>query len=303
MNRRISSRITLALPALLMCGLLHAEDATNLLSFANALLAEKDYYRAITEYKRFLHLFPSNPEADAARYAVGLAYFRGEKWEPAIEAFRNVQATDENGECGKRAQLMIGEAAYHSGDYPAALDAFDAFARNHSSDDLSPDAAMRATQCLFLLGKTRLAQAQAVRMTEQHSTDGRIAELLQEMKDSDNLPRKSAALAGSLSAILPGAGQLYTERPRDAGISFLLNSSLIALAIIAFQNDEPVAGGILSVVELSWYAGNIYGAVNGAQKFNRSQRQRFIEKLDFKCGIMRGANESPMPTGGISIHF
>ena len=303
MNRQIPAWIALIFYAFCLCGRSRAEEASNLLSFANALFAEEDYYRAITEYKRLLHLYPSNPYSNSIQYAIGLAYFRGEKWDSALDAFQNIQSVDENNGVGTLSQLMMGESAYRAGDYPVAMDTFDAFARNHVSDKLSPDAQMRKIQCLFLLGETQQAQAQSAHTSEQYPTDDRVAEFSREMKGSDKLPRKSPILAGSLSAILPGAGQLYTKRPRDAGISFLLNGSLIALAVIAFENDEPVSGSILSIVELSWYTGNIYGAVNGAHKFNRSQRQRFIEKLDVGCGIMRSANEAPFPTGSITINF
>ena len=54
---------------------------------------------------------------------------------------------------------------------------------------------------------------------------------------------------------------------------------------------------------MSWYAGNVYGAVNGAHKFNRSERRRFIDRLDVECGIMRGADTLPVPGGRIGVQF
>lgn len=282
-----------------------ADSASNLMSFANSLYSEKDYYRAITEYKRYIHLYPDSPLASEARLAVGFAYFRGEKWSAARDAFQETRdsASAADSKSARLAQLLMGESSYYAGDYTAALDSFTAFYRQNPSDPHSPDVGMRASQCLLHLGKNQAAESQASSLLAARPANERAITFAREMQSVEALPRKSPLLAGSLSAVLPGAGQLYTHRPRDAGVSFLLNGSLIALAAIAFHNDEPVAGGILSLVELTWYSGNIYGAVNGAHKFNRSQRQRFLEKLDFECGIMRSANESLMPAGGISLHF
>jgi hypothetical protein len=46
----------------------------------------------------------------------------------------------------------------------------------------------------------------------------------------DDIQQKSPAVAGTLAAILPGAGHLYTERPRVALVAFLLNVAFIVSA-------------------------------------------------------------------------
>lgn len=277
-------------------------SASNDLSFANRLFQEQDYYRAVTEYKRFIHLHPDSPAATDARYAIGLSYFRGEKWDAAAAAFQDVRDMDPEGATGARALLMAAEADYRKGDYPSALDAFSAFVRNHGGDPAAADARMRIVQCYLHLGNTRNACEQANRGPE-NAADPRLKTLAAETVAIRDVPSKSPALAGTLSALVPGAGQLYIGRPRDAGVSFLINGGMIALAAVAFHNDEPVAGSIVSLVELSWYTGNIYGAVNGAHKYNRLQRRRFIDSLEVQCGIMRDADREWLPTGGVSLQF
>jgi len=73
-------------------------------------------------------------------------------------------------------------------------------------------------------------------------------------------------------SVIPGAGYLYLERYQDALISLLVNTALIFAAYEAFDNDLYVLGGIISFVELGFYAGNIYGATTSAHKINRSQK-------------------------------
>lgn len=297
MNIPTLIRFCLSFSTLLLAHGVRAEDAAHVRSFADSLFSEGDYYRAITEYKRFLHLSPADLDADSIRYAIGLSYWRGEKWDAAIDAFLDIEPAGDEPAWSRRAQLMLGESAYRKGDVPDALDAFVAYARSPADDEFTPDARMRAAQCLFLLGKTPPTP-----VPEDPGSD-RLGMFSRRMEEAPRIPRKSPMLAGTLSALLPGAGQLYIRRPRDAVISFLLNGSLIALAIIAFDNDEPVAGGLISAVEVSWYAGNVYGAVNGAHKFNRTERRRFIDRLDVECGIMRGVDAWPVPGGSVSVRF
>jgi TM2 domain-containing membrane protein YozV len=99
------------------------------------------------------------------------------------------------------------------------------------------------------------------------------------LENIGNLPHKSPAVAGSLAAVLPGAGHLYTERPRDALVAFLLNGAFIWSAIELFEDDKYVTGGIVTFFELGWYTGNIYSAVGSAHKFNKRTQETFRQGL------------------------
>jgi hypothetical protein len=47
----------------------------------------------------------------------------------------------------------------------------------------------------------------------------------------------------------------------------------------AFHSDQDVLGGILTFMELGFYTGNIYSAVNAAHKHNRKVQNDFRESL------------------------
>lgn len=103
--------------------------------------------------------------------------------------------------------------------------------------------------------------------------------LSQSLNNADKLPQKNPELAGTLAAILPGAGHLYSERPRDAAVSFLLNGAFIAAAIQLFRHGNEIVGGVAAFFELGWYSGNIYSAVSSAHKYNENIKIEFIHKL------------------------
>jgi hypothetical protein len=101
----------------------------------------------------------------------------------------------------------------------------------------------------------------------------------------DNLPVKSPAIACGLAAALPGAGHLYTERPRDAIIAFLLNGAFIWAAVELFDDEKYVAGGIVTFIELGWYSGNIYSAISNAHKYNRRVKNEFLQNLKNRSSL------------------
>jgi len=91
---------------------------------------------------------------------------------------------------------------------------------------------------------------------------------------------KSPALAGMLSAIIPGTGKIYVGEWGD-GITALLVTSLFAfLAYDNFQADHTTRAWIFTGLGAFFYAGNIYGSIASAQIFNAKIEFEFNEGLN-----------------------
>ena len=91
---------------------------------------------------------------------------------------------------------------------------------------------------------------------------------------------KSPALAGILSAIIPGSGKMYVGEWGD-GITALLVTSLFAfLAYDNFQADHTTRAWIFTGLGAFFYAGNIYGSIASAQIFNAKIEFEFNEGLN-----------------------
>jgi hypothetical protein len=104
-------------------------------------------------------------------------------------------------------------------------------------------------------------------------------ELAIRSQEGERLPYKSPSTAGVLAGVLPGSGHLYCDRYKDGVVAFLLNGLFTWAAIEAFDNDHEVLGGILGFLELGWYSGNIYSAVNSAHKHNRALKDNYLKSL------------------------
>jgi len=103
--------------------------------------------------------------------------------------------------------------------------------------------------------------------------------------DGHDLPRRSRPLAAALSAVLPGAGQVYTGRVADGVYS------LLAVAGSGFltwwfgsaperRDRTRVKTVFFGATTALFYAGGVYGAHRAACDFNRVQERRYAARAD-----------------------
>jgi TM2 domain-containing membrane protein YozV len=127
---------------------------------------------------------------------------------------------------------------------------------------------------------------------------GASQRLAEEVLDAEKIPQKSPLLAGLLSGILPGSGQLYNGRAGDALLAFFLNGLFIAGIIEAIDQDEAAIAGVLGFFEAGWYVGNVYGAINGAHKHNRQAIETFVHNMENRFRV-----EPPHASRLLGIRF
>ncbi|MBW1744366.1 MAG: tetratricopeptide repeat protein, partial [Deltaproteobacteria bacterium] len=85
-------------------------DSDRQYKFAEDLFQRGEYYRAIGEYERFIHFFPESENVVPARYRIGSAYLKGERYEEAIEAFMLVIRQYPQSGYADRSYLRMSEA-------------------------------------------------------------------------------------------------------------------------------------------------------------------------------------------------
>ena len=254
------------------------DSADRQFSFAETLFAEGDYYRAISEYKRFAFFFPDNKLVEKCAYRIGESYYNANRWQEALQTFTSFIMKYPG-------SPMMPGAMYHKGmsekqlkRYTDALSTFHELNKS-KSHEFTDKALYQSAVVLMEMEEWQQAR-QTFATVPQDSPLAKSASIIaSEIMHMDDLPKKSPATAGTLAAVLPGAGHLYTERPRDALVAFLLNGAFILGAIELFHHDNYVAGGIVTFFEIGWYTGNIYSAVGSAHKYNKRTLENFIEHL------------------------
>jgi tetratricopeptide (TPR) repeat protein len=82
---------------------------------------------------------------------------------------------------------------------------------------------------------------------------------------------KSPFLAGTLSAVIPGLGKVYTKNYGDGFMAFLFTGLNLWQAYQGFKKEgvHSVRGWIFGAIGFSFYLGNVYGAVKSAEKYNK----------------------------------
>jgi tetratricopeptide (TPR) repeat protein len=250
------------------------------MDFANHLYQACDYYRAITEYERFVFTYPDHPMAKLARYKIAMSYFMGQRWDQAADRFRSISEQYPNEEIGKRSLFSLGDMYLAKKDYLRAIPVFKSYLIAYPDDDRRDAARIQIGRCQLWQGDWRLAEETFGSIGPDSPLLSQSQGLAAGARGFPSIPRKYPVLAGTLSALLPGAGQLYIGRTTDAVISFLLNGVFIWGAVESFHNGNNVAGGILVAFESGWYLGNIFNATSGANKYNRRAEGDYIHQLE-----------------------
>ncbi len=254
-------------------------DCERQFTFAESLFNEADYFRAIGEYKRFIFLCPGSTQlCEKAYFRIGLSYFRANQWQGAREAFGTFLITFPDSIQKPDALYLKGMSEKHLSLHHEAIATFARLIET-GRNEYQAKATYQSALIFVDREEWKRAGEMFARIPEGNSLYDSARVFSAGIDRIDNLPYKSLPLAGTLAAVLPGAGHLYTERPKDALVAFLLNGFFIWSAIELFKDDKYITGGIVSFFELGWYTGNIYSAIGSAHKFNKRTREDFINGL------------------------
>lgn len=279
-------------------------NADRQFDFAEHLFAKKAYDRAITEYDRFIFLFPGDDRVEDALYQIGMAHFNSRRYPEAADAF--FQVIDHAGgrpvsksDTVARAYIRVSECYVNMGAVGQAVNNLNNLATAADSPELKDEARYRMGWILLEEGQWKNSALTFRQIRPEKKDQYHLPELFRAMEGSRDIPQKSPAAAGAL-AVVPGMGYLYCKRYRDALVSFALNGGMIAATYAAFDNDNPALGGLLTLVGLGFYSGNIYGSISSAHKYNQDQTQRFISVIRERYKL----DLSLSPTaGGASLSF
>ena len=279
-------------------------SAEQLLIFAERLMRAGEYFRAITEYRRFLFYYPDDPRCPMVHFSIGLAFYRGENYTEALQTFREVAQRYPDTAYGKQAWLWQGESLVRQGQYATAEQLYTEMTEHFSHDEIGQKARYQRAWTLLYRRQWREAATQFAQIAPGSALYQSAQLLAREALEGERLPMKSPVLAGAFSGILPGSGQLYNGRLGDALLAFFLNSLFIVGAIEAVHSNAHAVAGILSFFEVGWYVGNIYGAVNGAHKYNRHTTETLIRNLENRSHlVLPETRQTPMLGVQFSLGF
>ena len=251
-------------------------------SFADSLFQERDYLNAAHEYKRLLFLHPDVPQIDFIAFRVAASYQNAGKLENAIRAYQLLIDTYPKSVLVERAKNNIAQCHVLSGNTEQGLASLKRFLSEHKESGLAP----RAHFTIGMLHADKGEWAQASRVwSDVYSTypDTPFAEvsdrLARRIKNADTLPHRSPTVAGVLSALVPGSGQVYTGRTTD-GLYTFLGMVVLGSASFYYADQERYEVAIpVGVLSLFFYGNGIYQSIQSAQGFNVRHEAQFRNRL------------------------
>ncbi len=272
MNLKCVVFAVLAATLSLFCGFTAIAEVSPL-SLGSHFLKLGNYDAAITEYKRFLYFHPEDPRAGETYRNIGFAYREQGYWQEAIAAMRTAVQHAANREEKSEYQLelaviLIANQSYDFG----RLELIKVTMQNPSAPFYRRALFLQAIAFIY---QFRWEEAREV--LQDYTRDEKLDTLLE---NAVNVPQKSTRLAKVLSAILPGAGQVYAGNWRNGLNALALNSVLGYLTVDAVLDQHYVDAALWGGIVFSrYYRGNIFRAEEAVKRFNLRQSRRASESL------------------------
>ena len=251
-------------------------------SFADSLFQEGDYLNAAHEYKRLLFLHPDAPRIDFIAFRIAASYQNAGKLENAIGAYQLLIETYPKSILVERARNNIAQCHVLSGDSEQGLASLKRFLAEHKGSSLAPR--VQFTIGMLLMDKGEWAQASRawrdVYSTYPESSFAKVSDrLARTIKNADTLPHRSPMVAGVLSALIPGSGQVYSGRTVD-GLYTFVGMAVLGSASFYYADQERYEVAIpVGVLGLFFYGNGIYRSIQSAQVFNAQHHAQFRNRL------------------------
>ena len=241
----------------------------NIKKFADYLLCQGDYLRAVEEYG----FIPTNLRNDTINFKIMLCYSQLNLYQETKSSFLNNKFYEMKSEA---------EILYMKNEFLK----FPSLFHNPAFENRFPFETNVENRSYFLkLRSIYYIQTRFNGISKEDllkpfdSIQKKEIEPFYETSMNPNY--KSPALAGILSAVIPGSGKMYVGEWGD-GITALLATGLLAfLAYDNFNANHKTRAWIFTGLGAFFYAGNVYGSIASAQIFNAKINFDFNEGIKF----------------------
>jgi tetratricopeptide (TPR) repeat protein len=273
-------------------------EKENLWKFAHYLEKEKEYYRAVTEYERFILYYPEDVRGQLANQGILRSYFFGEAYQEGARKAENLANSWKEWQI--KGLYYAGIFHYFAREYDKALNLFSAGEKKIAVDhriNFSANLPFYYRLLWVYLEKKEFASAEAL-LERFHKELAKANPLLPKSKEIlyishiqtleketlflENMASPSPLAGALLSALIPGLGQTKNDRWQDGLFSFLSTGILAGLTYAAFKREEKSLGFALGTITFVFYSANIYGGYVSALRQSHINYQNALTDLKKK---------------------
>lgn len=271
-----------------------SNSKTQLFLFAENLFADSEYYRAITEYLRFLSYYPGDEKKGQAELRIFDCYFLGKHYQEALAWGRKIrQSHSLRDSISAQIDLKLGNVLLAMGDFSSSRSYFEqAVTSNTINTELTGRGYYSIGYTYLMESKWQEAAASFAKVPPGSTLAEDAGYASSKCLGGSVLPGKNPALAGVLS-IIPGMGYFYIGHTQSGLSSLVLNAIFGAATYSAFEKRATGLGVLLGFVSLSYYSGSIYGSVIGAYRFNQRRKQEFLGEFYSPISLEESSKQPP----------
>lgn len=253
--------------------------------FANQLVKERDYFRAISIFKDLA--FFSNDKDSIIRYKsmIGKCYQFSKKYELSINYYSNILSNYELSNDLKNKFLLNLSVNYIGLNVPAQ-------AIFYVEESIKTDST-GFSHFIMGISKSRLGKWREASnyfekssvLTHNQSVQKKAQEYSTSILKGKKLPYKSPFVASLLSSVVPGAGQFYSQHFFDSFQAFAFVTAFAFGSYLAFQHEKGKSNSsyILTGLSISltslFHIANIVGANKTAIYRNNRTKEIFLQKF------------------------
>ncbi len=260
---------------------------------AQKLFEQGDYYRSITEFKRYIFFGKNKLNKENAQFSIGLNYLMGKDYDNARIIFNKINNTPFHSQEKKAALKLADTYLYeeksllkqHKYHWFNTLRFTDIYYNNYlkeyyDNDKYRDEAYMK----LLLVNMMNLNRYNTFYLINNaRITDSKYKLLLKKMnpmaRKMDQIGKKSEFVATLLSVIIPGMGQIYAGEVKEGLIALVVNVTMGYAAYQTFIGYSQLLGVMIFQYELTYYFGNIINAQRAVEKYNENQKNLFRQEL------------------------
>jgi len=225
-------------------------------AFADYLFCEKDFLRASEEYEAV----NGDNQNDSIKYKIGLCFLNMSAYEKAKNDFSRLR----NSSLGEESKLLMLKIAFFQND------------GNKESPEPSFKNEEYKTASLRLITaikiKERITQTNLISLGNILDENDKV-DFNNIFLNKERWQRKSPFAAALFSAMVPGAGKIYTENYGDGITSFIVTGLFAFLAYDNFRAHHNTRAWIFTGTAAFFNAGNIYGSYISARNYNLEREE------------------------------
>ncbi|MBI5726382.1 MAG: hypothetical protein HY965_00905 [Ignavibacteriales bacterium] len=218
-------------------------QANERLAFANQLFCSADYLRAAEEYAAL-------PTQDSTLFFRSLCLLHLDSIDSALTIARELQSSLLTAEFYRNMARKTFSSAYP--------DKMHSLLISHAPALLRPEfIPLNRVYNFMQTGYAEMSNG-------ENSDPGLFHEFIKSQTKSMENARYNPALAAGLSAVLPGAGKIYTRSYEEGVAGFILTGLFTYLTLENFKHGHTTRGWITGVSAALFYGGTIYGSYTQA---------------------------------------